>query len=284
MKKELKVIDEKNKIMRITTLNERWYARPIQGKKTGLPEYEFLPSSTWIAGYYPKGIGFYKWLANKGWDEAEALKVAAGDKGSKVHYACEDIDKGIKIEITKQKYPNPTTGELEELTVEEIDCIKSFRDWLDETKPELLANELTVFGDGYAGTIDKIYRINGQIWIVDLKTAKSIWEEGKLQVSSYSHADIDYKSLKITDKEWNERKQAILQLGYDQYRTKGKSHFKFTEIEDKFDLFKVAMKIWANENLNLKPKEMEYPLIISSEFRVEQLKELTKSKKNNGKL
>jgi len=281
MKKEIKEIDEGKKVMRITTLNERWYAKPIEDKETGLPKYEFLPSSTWIAGYYPKGIGFWKWLANKGWDEAEALKIAAGDKGSKVHYACEDIDKGVGIEITKQKYPNPTNGELEELTIEEIDCINSFKQWLDETKPELLANEITVFGDGYGGTIDKIYRIDGQIWIVDLKTSKTVWESAKLQLSSYSNADIDYKELKITEKEWKERKQAILQLGYDKYRTEGKARFKFTEIEDKFELFKMAKKIWANENPNSKPKEMEYPLIIKSEFRTLKDKDVKKNENKN---
>lgn len=279
MKKELTDIDTKNKIMRITTLNERWYARPVKEKTTGLPKYQFRPSSTWVASYYPKGIGFMKWLASKGWDEAEAIKIAGGIRGSKVHYACEDVDKGIEIDITKQKYPNPVTGELEELTIEEVDYINSFKDWLDEAKPELLANELTVFGNGYAGTIDKIYRIGNQIWVLDLKTSKKIWMSAKLQLSSYSHAEIDFKALGITLEEWKVRKQAILQLGYDKYRTEGKARYKFTEIEDSFELFKVALQIWDNENPNAKPKEIEYPLIISSKFRAEQkVNKKTKSK------
>ena len=60
MKKEIIDIDNKKKIIRITTLNERWYAKSVGEKKTGLPTYKFYPSSTWVAGYYPKGIGFYK--------------------------------------------------------------------------------------------------------------------------------------------------------------------------------------------------------------------------------
>jgi len=276
MKKEIKEIITINgeKIYRITCLNERWYAKPSNDKKTGNPVYEYLPSSTWIAGYYPKGIGFMKWLASKGWDEAEALKIAAGDKGSKVHYACGDIDAGKEIKIT-DKYVNPETGEAEELKTEEIDCINSYSDYLEENKPELLANELTAFGEFWGGTLDKIFRVEGQIWVVDLKTGKQIWEEQKLQISSYSHADIDYKELGITDEEWKNRKLATLQLGYDKYRIEGKSHYKFTEIEDKFDLFEtVAYRIWKNENPNTKPKERDYPLVIKSDFRISQLKKV----------
>ena len=85
MKKKIIQLDNEKKVWRITTTDERWYAIENQNKETGLPEFNFLPSVTWISSFYPKGIAFYKWLANKGWDESEALKIAAGDKGSKVH-------------------------------------------------------------------------------------------------------------------------------------------------------------------------------------------------------
>lgn len=263
MKKEIR--ETKNNVLCITTLSERWYAKPSVNKETGLPEYKFFPSSTWISGYYPKGKAFWRWLADKGWDEAEALKQAAGDKGSKVHFACQDIDLGIPIDIQTSKYLNPSTGQEEELTSEEIDAIVSFRDWTDKVQPELLASEITAFNeaDEYAGTADKIYRIAGQIFIVDLKTGQTIWPEWELQISSYSHFDIDYKSLGISDEEWKNRKLAILQIGY----RKNNNKYKFTEMEDKYSLFLHAKAIWANENPDTKPKEAEYPLIIKSEFR-----------------
>jgi hypothetical protein len=275
MKKEITEI--KDNILRITSLNERWYAKPSKDVITGLPCYDYKPSSTWIAGYYPKGIAFYQWLAKHGWNEAEALKQAAGDKGSKVHYACESLDKDNKVDIEKDKYLNPTTEKEEELTPEEIECVVSYARFIDDKFPKLLASEITAFGDFYAGTIDKIVRIGTQIWIIDLKTSKYIWEEQKLQISSYSHLDIDYKKLGITDKEWKERKLGILQLGYN----KNKMGYKFTEVENKFDMFKnVAYKIWQNENPRAKPKEIELPLIIKSKFREEELK----AKKKNNKV
>ena len=275
MLKEITEVNEKTGVMRITTLNERWYARP-RGKNpdTGLPEYEYKPSSTWIAGYYPKGIGFFKWLAEKGWDEAEAIKISAGDKGTKVHHACEDIDLGRDVKIDA-KYLNKTTGKEEELTVEEYGAIMSYIDFIEEYKPVLLANEITSFGDFYGGTADKIFAIHNellpalrQIWIVDIKTGQSIWQEQELQISSYSHMAIDYKALGITDEEWAARKLATLQVGY----RKNKAGYKFTEVADQYDLFKnVAFEIWKNENKDAKPKEKDYPMVISSAFRKAQV-------------
>lgn len=252
-------IDEKT--IRITTVDERWYGIEQKDKL-----YVYLPSVTWIASMYPKSKAFYRWLMEKGW-EAEEIKIAAGDRGSKVHQACEELEKTGSVPVDAQ-FINPTSNQPEELTIEEVDCIISFRDWLNEAKPELLASEMTVFGYdyeddvsvgyGYAGTLDRIYRIDGQVWIVDLKTSKEIWEEHKLQISAYSHAEIDFKSLGITEEEWQNCKLAILQLGFK----KNKKGYKFTLIEDKFNLFLMARAIWQNEHGDEKPKQRDYPLVI----------------------
>jgi len=269
MLKEIKKI--KKGVIRITSLSERWYARMSVNEKTGKQEYVYYPSSTWISSYYPKGVYFHKWLAGKGWTEVETLKQAAADRGSRVHYACQDLDDGKEIKIT-DKYVNPSTKQKEELSKDEVDCIISYRDFLDEIKPVLLAQEITSFGDVYAGTADKIFTVGKnprQVWIVDLKTSQSIWPEHELQISSYSHMHFDYKKIGIMDKEWQNRKLAILQIGYK----KNRKRYKFTEVQDKYHLFRnVAYKIWKNENPDIKPKERDYPMVIFSKFRKDNLK------------
>ncbi|MDD4892371.1 MAG: hypothetical protein PHH73_00030 [Candidatus Rickettsiella isopodorum] len=258
MEKLIKVINEKKGIVQITTLNERWYSKQMPDTKTGLPTFKYYPSVTWICGYYPKGIGFYKWLADKGWDEATAIKEAAGGKGSKVHTGCQLLDEGKEIKID-DKIVNPRTGQPEELTLEEWNCLVSYSDWHKEAKPVVLASEVTVFGENEAGTMDKILRLDKQIWIIDLKTSQHIWEEHNMQLSAYSHCDVPYKDYGVTDTEWKNRKLAILQLGY----RLNKKSFKFTPIEDKYDLYRsVAYKTWLNENPDSKPKERDYPLTI----------------------
>ena len=55
-----------------------------------------------------------------------------------------------------------------------------------------------------------------------------------------------------------EVKLAILQVGY----FLNKKRFKFTEIEDEFDLFLTSKKIWAKETLGQTPSQKDYPLQI----------------------
>lgn len=270
MKKE--IVEIKDGVMRITTIDERWYSKPGIETKTGLPVYEHLPSSSYIAGCYPKGIAFWKYLANKGWAESERIKSEAGDKGTKVHHATEDIEKGIEIDIQEAKYAD-SNGVESTLTPEEVEGVMSFITLFNLVRPQVLATELTVFGKFYAGTLDSIWRIpqtvkinnyckiSKGIWIVDKKTSANIWPSHLLQVSSYSQADIDYKSLGITVDEWIERKLAILQLGHP--KTKG--GFKFNITEDKYNLFLNSYEIWKNENPDAKPKQRDFPLILKAE-------------------
>ena len=287
MKKEFKEIItvDKKRIIRITCSDERWYSRLVMDKKTGLPgSYEFIPSVTWIKSYWYTSPYLIKWIADKGLSEAETIRNEAGIKGDKVHQATEDIDSGIGIKIN-DKYENKRSGELEELTVEEIETINSYVDYIDKEKPELLANEMTVFShekseEQYAGTLDRIWAMGfikdgvRQIWIIDLKTSKSIYKDMVIQVSAYSKADINYKALGITDEEWENRKLAILQLGY----RRNKNGYKFTEIHSRYDLFKIAYQTWLEENPNTKPFQKDFPLVMQSEFRIEQIK-LQKEKK-----
>jgi hypothetical protein len=172
MKTIIRETDEKLGIVQVTIADERWYSKQVVDPATKLPApaIVFVPSVTWIAGHYPKGVGFYKWLADKGWDEAQAFKVAAGSKGSKVHCAINAILDGAEVRIDS-KFTNPETDQLEELTLEECDAIKSFVDWYVDNKPQTIARDVTVFSDkyGYAGTVDYICKIGDQVWLIDFK-------------------------------------------------------------------------------------------------------------------
>lgn len=244
MKKEIREV--KNGILQVTTVDERWYIKQATDITTGLPNYVFVPSVTWIAEHYPKGIGFYKWLANKGWDEAEALKEAAADKGSKVHQAiaCLIDGKAVKME---SKFPNDE-GKEEELTLEEYGAVMSFAEWFKKAKPRVLQREFAVWGDGYAGTVDLLCEIGGQNYVVDFKTSQYIWPSHELQISAYKHAIPEYTLLNL----------AILQLGY----RLNKNKYKFTEIEDNYQEFLAAKLIWAKEQKGVAPKQKDYPLEI----------------------
>ena len=192
-------------------------------------------------------------MAEKGWDESQAIKSAAGDKGSKVHNAIEDLLSGKELKM-EDKYLNPSTREPEELTVEEWEAIMSFQSWWETTKPELISKEFVVFSDknNYAGTVDLLCKIDGRVWLIDFKTGQSIWPEYELQVSAYKHAIEESRKDEFVEE------IGILQIGY----RRNKNMYKLTQIEDKFDLFLSAQSIWANECKDIEPKQKDFPLTL----------------------
>ncbi|HIG93975.1 TPA: hypothetical protein HA234_07305 [Candidatus Woesearchaeota archaeon] len=242
-------IRESNGLVQVTYVEERWYHK----KDSDI----FAPSITYVVHYYPRGAGFDKWLADKGMDDAEAIKKAAGDKGSRIHAAIEDLLSGKEITFDK-KYFSKEDGTEKDLSVEEWEALLSFSAWHAKYKPKVLRVEETVFQDptedfksGFAGTVDLVCEIEGELYIIDFKTSKDIYPSHRLQVSAYKH---------IIQKAYPERKinLAILQVGYP----RNKNRYKFTEIDDEFETFKAVYKIWECEVKYKKPLQKDLPIKI----------------------
>ena len=253
MKIERKEIITKDgkKVLQVTTQDERWY----------LVDKIYYPSVTWILAFYHKSPRLVKWIADKGWDEAEQTKNEAAEKGSRIHHACSDILRGKEIPHDA-KYPN-STGEVSELSVEEYEAVMSFAVWLKEAQPEIIANEYTVINkkDGYAGTVDLKCKIKGETWIIDLKTGQGTYPSYALQVSAYRHADpVD--------------KIGILQVGYQ----RNQSRYKFTEVQDKYPIFLATKQIWDNEVSEKNPPQKDYPLSVKWEKPKKVVKKVVRRK------
>lgn len=282
MKKEIITINDKLKTKRITTIDERWYARESINKETGLPEYEFKPSASWIAGKYPKGIGFYKWLAEHGWDEAEAIKKERGESGFKVHQACEKLSSGNPVKHD-DKFTNPTTGNQEELTPEEYQAVISFREWFDTLiNPKVIAIEFLVWADRYAGTGDLIVEHGEEglrnTTLVDLKTSQYIWDSHTIQLNMYFHAPIEICDKDGKCQQIKLSNQAILQIGY----RRNKSLYKFTPIEKSMEQVELAYHLWKIEHGEEHPRQIDLPLeipAITQEIKEEKPK-VVKHKKS----
>lgn len=259
MTKEIKVVNKEQGLVRVTTVDERWYAKETTDKKTGLPVFQYKPSASWIAGKYPKGIGYFKWLAEKGWDEAEAIKMERGKAGSKVHQACEQICNGQDVKFD-DKFTNTETGQQEELTTEEYEAVISFRNWWDSLKelnPRVIKAEFTIWADRYAGTCDLLMEADGgkgrEVWLIDFKTSQSIFDSHTIQLNSYFHAPIVIDGVS-----YKPNKMFILQLGY----RKNKNKYKLTEVEDNMAKFEVAYQIWSFDHAEDQPLQRDLPLVI----------------------
>lgn len=246
MNKEIRVVSDDGKIVQCTTFDERWY---IKSDASGQTPY---PSVTWITSFYPKGIGYAKWLANHGWDDSQSIMRDAGDRGYRVHSLITALlDK--KVLDINMSLPNPTTGILERITLEEYEAVMSFCDWFNQVQPKVLGNEVVIFNDeyGYAGTLDLLCEIAGEKWLLDFKTSQDIWPSHKLQLSGYKKC-VDVQRM------------AILQVGY----RKNKNRWKFTEVTDQFDLFLATKQIWQAEAGKQQPLKKDYPVKLQLNLNV----------------
>lgn len=264
MQKEIKRVDEKQGIVQLTTLDERFYGR-MESDERGIEEFVWRPSVTWICDFYPKGTGFQTWLKKNG-DDADLIARLAADRGYKVHGAIAKLNAGQTVKMN-DRFHNPTLGHDEELTVDEYSAVMSYVEWWNTEASKrfhILAYEYTVWPDAkelakrtgfpewvfdYAGTVDlKLEEIDtGLIWIVDMKTSLDVWPAHKLQVSAYAKAD-------------NADRAAILQLNYRRNKTK---KWKFTPVADEFALFCSVQKIWKNETDGIEPLQRDFPLQVS---------------------
>lgn len=236
MQYEIRKVDEQRGVVCITTTDERWYEQ----------DRKFYPSVSWITDHYPKGVGYYRWLANLGWNEAEAVKSMKGDKGSIVHKAIEMLLLGNEIKIDQIiDYKDQSR----EMTPEEYYCVMTFKQWFDEVKPKVIFTEQSFVNAelGFGGTIDFCCEINGERWLIDFKTSANVFRSHELQISAYRRF-VDFPC-----------KIGILQLGYTKNKHK---HFKFTEVEDKYKLFEHAYAIWQEETTQKQPSQKDYPLTI----------------------
>jgi hypothetical protein len=247
---KIEIRKKQGDLVQITTPDERWYPnKPLKEieELASLSQEDFYPSSTWICSYYPKGKQYMKWLADKGWDNAEEIKNAAGEKGSRVHHACDDLMEGNEVKIDAQ-YPDKD-GEMAELTAEEYWTCMTFRKFLEDEQPEILGIEYTLLNHEhkYAGTVDIKCRIKSDnyeaVWILDIKTSADVYPSHEIQVSSYKEADRECEKI------------GIIQVGYK----RNKNGYKFTEIQPQFDVFLAARRIWQKETEGVLIPQRLYP-------------------------
>lgn len=259
MKKEIAVADEARGIVTVTTVDERWYARPARDVETGLPAFEYVPSVTWITSFYPKGPEFERWLMTHG-SEAETIKALRGETGSKVHQGAAALTAGQTVAMG-DLFVNPTTGQPEPLSAEEYGALLAFLDWWQTLRaPRVLLGETVVWGDGYAGTLDLLIACEEAgaevVWLIDLKTSKHVYPSHEIQVTAYRDAlpsvGINPAGVKL----------AVLQLGY-----RNRHGWKFTPVAYQPELFAATRAIWAKETAGQRPAQRDYPLTLNLGIR-----------------
>lgn len=104
----------------------------------------------------------------------EQRDVAAA-RGTEVHTYGEAIVHGVEVEV-----PEHLAGHVE-----------GYARFLDQwnVEPILVEKKVANREHWYAGTFDLIATVNGEPWLLDLKTSKGIYGETALQIAAYRNAE-----------------------------------------------------------------------------------------------
>jgi hypothetical protein len=179
-----RILEYNDDSKQITIGDQRFYQRKSK---------VFYPSVTYVLSYFPKGKFFEDWIKQVGFN-SEIIVKKAGEEGTEAHDLIERFLQGEELVwITEQGKVNYN------LIVWQM--LLRFVDFWNTVKPKLIASEQHIFSDihKFAGTIDLIVEIDGELWILDIKTSNSVHKSYDLQLAAYAQAwneTFDQKILK----------------------------------------------------------------------------------------
>ncbi len=228
---------------KVTWLDQRYYFDK---------DDNYAPSVTTILSAFPKTPQFYEWLKSVGKD-ANDIRDAAGEVGTKIHAATEGYDNGAELLWDDSLY-----------NLEEWQLLCKYHDFRTRYAFNLIANEKSYMSRelAYGGTIDRIFEYEGHRYLIDIKTSNSVYDHFWLQLAAYQRLWNEFNPEMPVDK------IAILHLK-SMTRTEGKGDaiqghgWKLHEPEkssrDYYDYFQATYKLWKVQNPDAKPKNLIYP-------------------------
>ena len=157
----------------------------------------WVPRVTAITEIINKPALLRYYAAQKSFEDAQRKLRNSADWGTLTHNTIEKLFKGLDIEIDPKIKPS----------------IDAFHQWKDEHGIEVKDVEKRVFDSDnlYAGRLDALINIDGDLGILDIKTGTGIWDEYSLQLAAYLNAH-----NKMVDKKEQASKRWILRV--EQYK------------------------------------------------------------------
>jgi len=208
----------------------------------------FYPSITFVLQMYPKGKQFENWLKQVGFASEYIVQKASSD-GTKVHEMVEDYLNGKELYfLNKQEIPQ-YDPEVWKMFLKFVDFWETVKPTLIETEVHLFSDELKV-----AGTCDLIVEINGELWLLDLKTSNQVYSTYEIQTAVYSqcykecyHKDIKHQGiLWLKSSKRSPKKDKMQGKGWEVIESERSQ-------EENLDIFKILKRLFDIENPNAAP-------------------------------
>jgi hypothetical protein len=243
---EKRRLDFNPDLQQINFLDRRVYKRA---------EGVYYPSVTTILQYMPKNKFFDNWLKDVG-HNADLIMSKAGKEGTQVHEAVEKLVKGEEV-TWMDNFGNAKYSQLV------WEMILKFHDFWTTHKPELISTEEFVWSDEhkYAGTADLVVKLDGQVWLLDVKTSNSIHKSYDLQLASYAKALGECKGVEIerTGIIWLKANTRSASRKEGVYQGSGWQIKVIDDIDHNFELFQMIYKLYSLENPTTEPIYNSYP-------------------------
>lgn len=238
-----RILEISDDAQQITLPDSRYYRR----------NGNYYPSVTYVLSYYPKGKYFENWLKQVGFASDYIVKKAA-EEGTQVHELSEAYLNGEELKFLDDRgrpQYNPDVWQM----------FLRFVEFWEEFKPTLIETEVHTFSDvlKVAGTCDLIIEINGETWLLDLKTSNQLQTTYELQTAVYGQCYEECFGKKID-------RFGILWLKSSKRKSsKGKMQGKGWEIvessrtfEENIDIFKTVKRLFDLENPTHSPVFTEF--------------------------
>lgn len=185
-------------IMKIDSSDGRFYGIKRNGN------IRYYPSVTTILKTY-FNAQLARWRGDVGNQEADRIFYEAGEKGTFVHKAFEDLCKGVVLFYNS--HPDYSTDRAYRVIEDQYAYMQLSRlvRFMEAVRPTIIAGEMTIVSDNhrYAGTLDLllaikegVYRVNGKnpvhfsggVYVADIKTSNSFHENQHWQTAAYAKA------------------------------------------------------------------------------------------------
>ena len=246
-----RILEISDDTTQITLPDSRYYRR--NGK--------YYPSVTYVLGYYPKGKFFENWLKQVGFASDYIVKKAA-EEGTQTHELCEAYLNGEELNFLDSNGRPQYNPDVWQMFLRFVEFWETFKPGLIETEVHLFSDELKV-----AGTCDLIVEINGELWLLDLKTSNQLQTTYELQTAVYGQCYKECFGKKID-------RYGILWLKSSKRKAStGKMQGKGWEVvessrtfEENIDIFKTVKRLFDLENPTHSP--------VFTEFRTTAKREL----------
>jgi hypothetical protein len=238
-----RILEISDDAQQITLPDSRYYRR--NGK--------YYPSVTYVLGYYPKGKFFENWLKQVGFSADYIVKKAA-EEGTQVHELCEAYLNGEELRFLDDRGRPQYNPDVWQMFLRFVEFWELIKPTLIETEVHLFSDKLKV-----AGTCDLIVEINGELWLLDLKTSNQLQTTYELQTAVYGQCYEECFGRKIDH-------YGILWLKSSKRGAKkGKMQGKGWEIvestrtfDENIDIFKTVKRLFDLENPTHSPVFTEF--------------------------